>query len=82
MQVESSQNFDVPLPLSILCGALDRQIEHHLFPRLPTNRLRQISPDVRRVCEQHGVRYRCDSWPRTLAAVFRRLCRLSLASAR
>jgi len=81
MQVESSQNFDVPLPLSILCGALDRQIEHHLFPRLPTNRLRQLSPEVRRVCEQHGVRYRRDSWPRTLAAVFRRLCRLSLPSA-
>lgn len=77
MQVESSQNFDVPLPLSILCGALDRQIEHHLFPRLPTNRLRQISSDVRRVCDQHGVRYRCDSWPRTLAAVLRRLWRLS-----
>ena len=77
MQVESSQNFDVPLPLSILCGALDRQIEHHLFPRLPTQRLRQISAEVRRVCEQHGVRYRSDSWPHTLASVLRRLGRLS-----
>ena len=32
MQVEGSANFEVPLPVSILCGALDRQIEHHLFP--------------------------------------------------
>lgn len=77
MQVESSQNFDVPLPLSILCGALDRQIEHHLFPRLPTNRLREISAEVRRVCDEHGVRYRSEPWPRTLATVLRRLGRLS-----
>ncbi len=77
MQVEASQNFDVPLALSLLCGALDRQIEHHLFPRLPTNRLREISPEVHRVCEQYGVNYRSDSWPRTLGGVLRRLWRLS-----
>lgn len=78
MQVEGSQNFEVPLAVSILCGALDRQIEHHLFPRLPTNRLREIGPEVRRICEQHGVSYRSETWPRALAGVFRRLWRLSL----
>jgi NADPH-dependent stearoyl-CoA 9-desaturase len=77
MQVEASQNFEVPLPVSILCGALDRQIEHDLFPRLPTNRLREISPEVRRVCDQYGVCYRSDSWPRTLLGVMRRLWRPS-----
>ncbi|MCU1276945.1 MAG: putative LINOLEOYL-CoA [bacterium] len=77
MQVESSRNFDVPLPLSILCGALDRQIEHHLFPQLPTNRLREISAELRAVCEQHGVQYRSDTWPRTLRDVLRHLWRLS-----
>jgi NADPH-dependent stearoyl-CoA 9-desaturase len=77
MQVEGSQNFDVPPALSLLCGALDRQIEHHLFPRLPTNRLREISPEIRRVCQQYGVNYRSDTWPRTLAGVLRRLWRLS-----
>ena len=82
MQVEGSQNFDVPLPVSILCGALDRQIEHHLFPRLPTNRLREISPEVRRLSEQYGVAYRSDSWPRTLAGVLRRLWRLSFPETR
>ncbi|MBZ0252469.1 MAG: fatty acid desaturase, partial [Candidatus Methylomirabilis sp.] len=43
MQVEAANNFEVPLPVSILCGALDRQIEHHLFPKFPTNRLREIA---------------------------------------
>jgi linoleoyl-CoA desaturase len=78
MQVEASNNFDVPLPLSILCGALDRQIEHHLFPSLPTNRLREIAPEVRAVCEQHGVQYRSASWPRTLWSAFKQLARLSV----
>lgn len=67
MQVESAHDFEVPLALSILCGGLDRQIEHHCFPRLPPNRLREIAPKVREVCEDHGVTYRSASWPKTLA---------------
>ena len=66
MQVEASRDFEVSLPLSILCGGLDRQIEHHLFPTLPPPRLREIAPEVRAICERHGVEYKTDSWPRTL----------------
>lgn len=77
MQVEAANNFDVPLPVSVLCGALDLQIEHHLFPRFPTNRLREIAPEVRAVCEKYGVDYKSDTWPRTLAKVYRRLAQLS-----
>jgi linoleoyl-CoA desaturase len=77
MQVEASNNFEVPLPISILCGALDRQIEHHLFPRLPPNRLREVAPQVRAACEAHGVEYRTASWPATLRKVFRRIAALS-----
>jgi linoleoyl-CoA desaturase len=80
MQVEAARDVDVPEPISILCGALDRQIEHHLFPRLPPNRLRQISPRVRAICEAHGVRYRSDSWPRTLRSVLGELRKLAVAS--
>jgi len=76
-QVEATNNFEVPLPVSILCGALDRQIEHHLFPRLPPNRLREVAPAVRAACEAHGVDYRTASWPTTLKKVFRRIAGLS-----
>ena len=44
MQVEATNNFEVSRPISILCGGLDQQIEHHLFPRLPPNRLRADRP--------------------------------------
>lgn len=66
MQVAATNNFEVCLPISILCGGLDRQIEHHLFPKLPPDRLRKIAPEVRAVCDAHGVAYRTDSWWGTL----------------
>lgn len=78
LQVSTTNDFDVPLPVSILCGALDKQIEHHLFPKLPPNRLRQIAPEVRAVCEAHGVPYRSESWGRTLRGVVKQLAKLSL----
>jgi linoleoyl-CoA desaturase len=66
MQVEATNNFEVRRPISILCGALDLQIEHHLFPRLPPNRLREIAPEVRAACNRHGVTYRSAGWGTTL----------------
>lgn len=81
LQVESTMNYEVPLLVSILCGALDRQIEHHLFPRLPTTVLRAIAPDVRAACAAHGVRYKTASWPRTILDMFRHIRRLSSPSA-
>jgi fatty acid desaturase len=71
MQVEATNDFEVSVPVSILCGGLDRQIEHHLFPRLPPNRLREIAPAVRAACEAHGVRYRTATWGRTLRKALR-----------
>ena len=76
MQVESANNFEVPHFASMLCGALDLQIEHHLFPKLPTNRLREIAPEVRDICERHGVTYKTDSWGATLRKALRQVWRL------
>jgi NADPH-dependent stearoyl-CoA 9-desaturase len=78
MQVEAAQDFEVSLPLSILCGGLDLQIEHHLFPTLPPPRLREIAPEVRAICERHGVSYRTDSWGKTLRKAFRQISRLAV----
>jgi NADPH-dependent stearoyl-CoA 9-desaturase len=71
MQVEATNNFEVSRPISILCGGLDLQIEHHLFPRLPPERLREIAPEVRAACEEHGVTYKSDTWGRTLRKALR-----------
>jgi len=77
MQIEASNDFEVSRPLSILCGGLDRQIEHHLFPQLPPERLRQIAPEVRAICARHGVTYRTASWPATLKKALSQVARLA-----
>ncbi|MBX3233793.1 MAG: fatty acid desaturase [Labilithrix sp.] len=80
-QVEATNDFEVGPTLSVLCGGLDRQIEHHLFPKLAPERLREIAPAVRRACEEHGVAYRTDTWPATLKKAFAHLRTLSLREA-
>lgn len=77
MQVEGSLDVEVSPLVSILTGGLDHQIEHHLFPRMPPNRLRKIRTQVREICAEHGVKHRTDSWPRTLGNVLRELRRLA-----
>lgn len=82
MQVEAARDVELPAWLSILSGALDLQIEHHLFPRFPPNRLRQVAPRVRAICREYGVDYHSDSWPRSLRAVFGELRRLAARDAK
>jgi linoleoyl-CoA desaturase len=77
MQAEASNDYEVPWVVSVLCGGLDRQIEHHLFPKLAPERLRQIAPEVKALCEEHGVAYRTSSWPQTLLGAFRWIHALS-----
>jgi linoleoyl-CoA desaturase len=81
MQAQAARDVEVPHWVSVLCGGLDLQIEHHLFPRLPPNRLREIAPRVREICAKHGVTYRSDSWPTTLRSVVKELARLRSKSA-
>lgn len=79
MQIEAANDFEVSLPVSILCGGLDRQIEHHLFPTLPPQRLREIAPEVRAICNKHGVAYKTGSWGATLKKALAHIGRLSRA---
>jgi NADPH-dependent stearoyl-CoA 9-desaturase len=77
MQIEATQNFEVPWLLSLMCGGLDYHIEHHLFPKLPPNRLREIAPRVRELCERHDIRYRSATWPTVIRGVARQVARLA-----
>ena len=77
MQVETTNNFEVVAPWSILCGGLERHIEHHLFPTLPAPRLREIAPEVRAICARHGVEYRTGSWPVMLKKALGHIRRLA-----
>ena len=48
---------------------LNYQIEHHLIPDLPMRQYTRIQPQVKALCERHGIPYRQES-------VFRRFARM------
>lgn len=82
-QAETSKNYKAPPLWTLLSGGLDRHIEHHLFPSLPAMKLREISPQVKRLCEKYGVRYEEHASPwASLRDSFRHLLRLSWPPAR
>jgi fatty acid desaturase len=39
-------------------GGLNYQIEHHLFPSMPRNKLKEAQVIVRAFCEERGIPYR------------------------
>jgi len=56
-QVLTSRNVDGGWLVDLLLGGLNHQIEHHLFPSMPTPNLRHARPLVRRYCAELGVAY-------------------------
>jgi fatty acid desaturase len=56
-QMLGTANFDAGRVLAFLSGNLCYQIEHHLFPDLPSNRLSEIAHDVRALCDKYDLPY-------------------------
>ena len=77
-QVLGSANFTGGPLMHLMSGNLDHQIEHHLFPDLPSNRYSEIAPKVREICERHGVAYNTGSFARQFGTVVRKIFRLAL----
>ena len=56
-QVLTTRNVK-PHPLTdIWCGGLNYQVEHHLFPNLPRNKLKEARPIVMAFCNEHSIPY-------------------------
>ncbi|MER6000671.1 acyl-CoA desaturase [Nonomuraea angiospora] len=56
-QVLTSRNVRGGRLVNTALGGLNYQIEHHLFPSMPTANLRKAQPIVREYCERLGVDY-------------------------
>ena len=56
-QVLTSRNVRGGRVTDAALGGLNYQIEHHLFPSMPTPNLRRAQPIVRRYCAEIGVPY-------------------------
>lgn len=61
----------------ILSGNLSHQIEHHLFPDLPSNRYPELAPRVRALAQRYGLAYNTGSFGRQLGTTVWKILRLS-----
>ena len=77
-QMLGSANISGSRLLHILTGNLSHQIEHHLFPDLPSNRYGEIAPRVRELFDRYSLRYHAAPLPRQVASAWHKVLRLSL----
>ena len=77
-QMLGSANLDGPPLFHLMTGNLSHQIEHHLFPDMPSNRYAQVAPKVRALCERYGLPYTSGSLPRQYGNVLATIARLAL----
>ena len=69
-QMLGSANFHAGPVMAFMSGNLCYQIEHHLFPDLPSNRYAEISERVRALCDKYDLPYTTGSlWPAVHAVV-------------
>ena len=77
-QMLGSANFRAGPVLAFMSGNLCYQIEHHLFPDLPSNRYAQIARRVQAVCATYDLPYTTGSLPRQYLLVLRTIVKLAL----
>jgi fatty acid desaturase len=78
-EVSTTRNLGTSRIQDFVFGGLNNHVEHHLFPAMPTARLRTARPIVRAFCRKHGIDYREMSWlaaARDVAAYFKTMSTL------
>ena len=64
--------------LHLMTGNLSHQIEHHLFPDLPSNRYAELAPKVQELMERYGLTYISGPLPKQVASAWAQIFRYSL----
>jgi NADPH-dependent stearoyl-CoA 9-desaturase len=76
-QLTGAANIDGGALFHVLSGNLGYQVEHHLFPDMPSTRYGEIAPKVRHLCERYGLPYNTGPLHRQLGMVQRTILRLA-----
>jgi NADPH-dependent stearoyl-CoA 9-desaturase len=59
-------------------GNLGYQVEHHLYPDMPSTRYAEIAPKVREICREYGLPYNTGPFLKQWGMVQRTIIRLAL----
>ena len=62
----------------VMSGNLGYQVEHHLFPDMPSSRYGEIAPRVRDLCKRYGLPYNTGPFSKQWGSVQRTILRMSL----
>ena len=77
-QMLGSANLDGGPVMNLMSGNLSFQIEHHMFPDLPSNRYSEISLKVRDLCQRYDLPYVTGPLWKQYLQSWRTIARLSL----
>jgi NADPH-dependent stearoyl-CoA 9-desaturase len=77
-QLRGSSNLDGGRWFHLLTGNLSFQIEHHLFPDIPSRRYAEMAPRVREICSRFGQHYNTGSFISQFWSVLVRIMTYSL----
>ncbi|KNA90932.1 fatty acid desaturase family protein [Gordonia jacobaea] len=80
-QMLGSANFRAGPLMRFMSGNLSHQIEHHLFPDLPSNRYEEIAVRVRELCDKYDLPYTTGSLQHQYWLTFRTIAKLSVPNA-
>jgi NADPH-dependent stearoyl-CoA 9-desaturase len=81
-QLLGAANIDGGPLFHFLSGNLSFQVEHHLFPDMPSSRYAEIAPRVREVCERYELPYNTGPFHKQLGTVHRTILRLAFPGGR
>jgi len=76
-QLTGSANIEGGPLFHVASGNLGYQVEHHLFPDLPSTRYAEIAPQVKEICERYGLPYNSGPFGQQLGMVQRTILRLA-----
>jgi NADPH-dependent stearoyl-CoA 9-desaturase len=77
-QMLGSANISGSQAMHFMTGNLSHQVEHHLFPDLPSNRYAEVAPQVKDLFRRYGLTYHEASLPRQVGSAWHKIIRLSL----
>ena len=77
-QMLGAANISGSPAMHLMTGNLSFQIEHHLFPDLPSNRYAEIAPQVQALFDKYDLAYVSGSFPKQLASAWHKVFRLAL----
>jgi linoleoyl-CoA desaturase len=76
-QLVGAANIEGSPMFHVASGNLGYQVEHHLFPDLPSTRYAEIAPQVKDVCARYGLPYNSGPFSQQLGMVQRTILRLA-----